>query len=287
MMARVWIAWDLAAEIAIALAVVVALTGNVTGRWRIGARATARELALILGLYAVWQWAHEKGVTKVEGAREHALWLYDVQHRWHVPDEIWLQRQVLPHDWLVQALNAYYAVVHVPALICMLVWLFFRHRDRYPWVRNTLALVTAGCLFLQTIPLAPPRMFPELGFVDTGLLYNQSVYGRGGSGISNQLAAMPSVHVGWALIVALAVVVVSTSRWRWLVLAHPVLTVVAVTATANHWYGDGIVAGAILVVSLVIVAAAERVTRRWRAARIPSASGDDGNEDDDRELVTA
>ncbi|MGI8662969.1 MAG: phosphatase PAP2 family protein [Acidimicrobiales bacterium] len=259
-----WIDWDVAAATSIVLAVAVLLWRNARAGWAIGLRATARELSLVLALYSVWQWAHEQAVTEVAGAREHALWLYDLQHSLHIPDEIALQKAVLPHGWLAQTLNGYYALVHVPALICLLVWLFFGHRDRYPWVRNTLALLTAGCLFLQTIPMAPPRMFPELGFVDTGLLYGQSVYGRGGSGISNQLAAMPSVHVGWALLVGLAAAVIGSSRWRWVVLLHPILTVVAVTATANHWYGDGIVAGAILVVALAIVAAADRIAACWR-----------------------
>ncbi|MEO7555043.1 MAG: phosphatase PAP2 family protein [Acidimicrobiales bacterium] len=267
-----WIDWDIAAGISIALALAVVASSDVRARWSLGARATARELSLVLALYAVWQWAHRQAVTQVVGARDHALWLYDLQHRLHIPDEIALQDVVLPHDWLIQALNAYYALVHVPALIALLIWLFFRHRDRYPWVRNTLALLTAGCLFLQTIPLAPPRMFPELGFVDTGLLYDQSVYGRGGSGISNQLAAMPSVHVGWALLVGLAAIVISPSRWRWLALLHPVLTVVSVTGTANHWYGDGIVAGMILVVALAIVWAADRANKgRRSSAAIPSS----------------
>jgi hypothetical protein len=278
-----WIDWDVAARISLGLALAVVLTRGVRGRWPVGIRATARELSLVLALYAVWQWAHELTVTKVAGARENALWLYDLQHRLHIPDELTLQDAVLPHKWLVQALNGYYALVHVPALIALLVWLFFRHRDRYPWVRNTLALLTAGCLLLHLIPMAPPRMFPELGFVDTGLLYDQSVYGRGGSGISSQLAAMASVHVGWALLVGLAVVVVSTSRWRWLVLLHPVLTVVSVTATANHWYGDGIVAGFILVVALAIVWAAEKLVARVRAAR---AAPDDQPTEPAPELVT-
>jgi len=264
-----WIDWDVAAGISIVLGLAVVVARDVRGPWPIGLRATARELSLVLALYAVWQWAHGKAVTKVVGARDHAIWLYDLQHRLHIPDEIALQDAVLPHGWLVQLLNAYYALVHVPALIALLVWLFFRHRDRYPWVRNTLALLTAGCLFLQTIPMAPPRMFPELGFVDTGLLYDQSVYGRGGSGISNQLAAMPSVHVGWALLVGLAAIVISPSRWRWLALVHPVLTVVAVTGTANHWYGDGIVAGMILVVALAIVWATDRAAARRRAPAGP------------------
>jgi hypothetical protein len=259
----VWIDWDLAAAIALVLAVGVALTRNVEGGRFGGVRATARELALVLFLYAVWQWAHDLTVTKVDGARENALWLYELQHDLHIPDELSLQQAALPHGWLVQLFNGYYAIVHVPALIGLLIWLFWRHRDRYGWIRNTLALTTMGCLLVHAIPMAPPRMFPELGFVDTGLLYEQSVYGRGGSGLSNQLAAMPSVHVAWALIVGLGAVMVSSSRWRWFVLLHPVLTVIAVTVTANHWYGDGIVAGGILVLAHVIVWAAERVGARW------------------------
>ena len=266
-----WIEWDVAAAIALVLAVAVALTRNVEGGSVVGIRATARELALVLFLYAVWQWAHDLTVTKVEGARENALRLYDLQHQLHIPDELTLQRAVIDHGWLVQLFNGYYAIVHVPALIAMLIWLFWRHRDRYGWIRNTLALTTMGCLLVHAIPMAPPRMFPELGFVDTGLLYEQSVYGRGGSGLSNQLAAMPSVHVAWALIVGLAAVVVSASRWRWLVAMHPVLTIVAVTVTANHWYGDGIVAGGILGLSLVIAWAAALA---WARLGLPLRSAD-------------
>jgi hypothetical protein len=265
----VWIDWDLAAAIALVLAVGVALTRNVEVGRLVGVRSTARELALVLFLYAVWQWAHDLTVTKVDGARENALWLYDLQRDLHIPDELTMQEAVLPHGWLVQLFNGYYAIVHVPALIALLIWLFWRHRDRYGWIRNTLALTTMGCLLVHAIPMAPPRMFPELGFVDTGLLYEQSVYGRGGSGLSNQLAAMPSVHVAWALIVGLGAVMVSSSRWRWFVLLHPVVTVIAVTVTANHWYGDGIVAGGILAVALVIVWGAERM---WARLGLPTRS---------------
>ena len=158
-----WIDWDLAAAIALVLAVGVALTRNVEGGRLVGVRTTARELALVLFLYAVWQWAHDLTVTKVDGARENALWLYDLQHDLHIPDELTLQQAVLPHGWLVQLFNGYYAIVHVPALIALLIWLFWRHRDRYGWIRNTLALTTMGCLLVHAIPMAPPRMFPELG----------------------------------------------------------------------------------------------------------------------------
>jgi hypothetical protein len=85
--------------------------------------------------------------------------------------------------------------------------------------------------------------------VDAGAVFGPTVYGKVGTGISDQLSAMPSVHVAWAAFVAFAVILAGTSRWRYWILAHPVLTIVAVTATANHWWLDGIVGIAILFAS--------------------------------------
>src|SRR6185436_9790193 len=142
---------------------------------------------------------------------------------------------------------------------------FIRHRDRYPQVRNVLALVTGACLVVQLVAVAPPRMFPGLGFVDSGHLYGQSVYTAVGTGVSDQLSAMPSLHVGWAVLVGVAAVLISSSRWRWLVLAHPVVTLVVVAATANHWWLDGVVA----VVILGLAALLDRWVRGRLAARRP------------------
>ena len=163
-------------------------------------------------LYGVWQWVHERAVTKTAGAIDRAHSLYDFEQAIHLPSELTLQNALLHHRLVMQFLNVYYGGAHVPAVGIVLVWLFWRHRDRYGRIRWTLALSIAGCLAIQTIPVAPPRFLPELGFVDAGLLYHLSVYGAGGSGISNQLAAMPSLHVGWAVLVGVAVVAVSTSQ---------------------------------------------------------------------------
>jgi hypothetical protein len=94
---------------------------------------------------------------------------------------------------------------------------------------------------------------PGLGFVDTGLAYHQSVYTSLGRGAADQLSAMPSVHVGWAVAIGLAVVLISSSRWRWLVLLHPIATVLVVVVTGNHFWLDGIVASVILVVAYLAV----------------------------------
>jgi hypothetical protein len=179
--------------------------------------------------------------------RGHQVWT--VQRWLHLPSEVSLQHFVLPHRWLVQLSNIYYAVAHVPALIVLLVWLFARHRDVYRPIRNVLAITTAVSLGMHLVPVAPPRMFPNLGFVDTALLYGQSVYGPAGTGVSDQVGAMPSVHVLWAVLVAVGGWLAlrrTSSTWRWLGVAHLALTVLAVTDTANHWWLDGVVAAALV-----------------------------------------
>jgi MFS superfamily sulfate permease-like transporter len=111
--------------------------------------------------------------------------------------------------------------------------------------------------------VAPPRLLTSTGMVDTAVLYGQSVYAWSGGFDADEFSAMPSVHVGWALIVAIAVITVSRNRWRWLATAYPVLTLLVVAVTANHFWLDGI-AAAILV---ALVMAAQRVARGLRSGK--------------------
>jgi hypothetical protein len=80
--------------------------------------------------------------------------------------------------------------------------------------------------------------------------------------MADQLSAMPSVHVAWAVLIAVAVISISTSRRRWWVLAHPARTVLAVTVTANHFYLDGIVAVAIMLLAMRLQRAVRLAVRR-------------------------
>jgi hypothetical protein len=258
-----WLPWDWAMAIAIGLLVAVPMLRSAQRRWLVAGAAFAQEAALVFALYAIWQLAGDLAVNNANGAMAHGRWIWDFEQAWHFPSEVTLQRQILGVDWLVQAANVFYATVHAPALVVFLLWLFIRHRDDYATWRNTLAVGTAACLLLQLWPAAPPRLYPELGFVDTGIVYHQSVYGPMGQGLSSQLQAMPSVHVAWAVLIGVAVVMVSRSRWRWFVLLHPIATIWVVVVTANHWWLDGIVA----VVFLVLAFALDRGVR-WVMARV-------------------
>ena len=247
-----WMRWNYAIGFAIGL--------GIFGLWARSARrkdvsvagAFAREASLVLFLYAIWQLAGHLSVMQVTGAMDRGRGIFHAEQWLHLPSEVSVQKAFLPYPLLVRASNRYYAIAHVPALVIFLIWLFSRHRARYPSVRNTLAIATGACLAIQLIPVAPPRMFPGLGFVDTGLRYGESVYGRLGQGMADQLSAMPSVHVLWAVLIGIAVVVISPSRWRWLVVAHPVATIMVVTITANHWWMDGIVAVTLMGIAWVV-----------------------------------
>jgi hypothetical protein len=223
----------------------------------------AWESALLFGLYALWQFAGSFTVMGTSGALPRARWLWDAERLLHLPSETALQRLVLPHPLLVQASNLYYDILHFPLLGACLIWLYARHRADYPRIRTTVAAFTGISLLIQLIPVAPPRLLASTGMVDTAVQYGQSVYAWNGGFDADEFSAMPSVHVGWALIVAIAVITVSRSRWRWLAAAYPVLTLLVVAVTANHFWLDGIAAG--LLVALVLVV--QRAARGLRSGK--------------------
>lgn len=224
----------------------------------------ALEFAIIAALYSVWRLARMLPIATTSGALGRGRDIASFEQAIHLPTELSLQHFVLRHDWLASPTSWYYATVHVPALIAFLFWMFFRHRDQYPHWRNGLALLTAGCLIIRFVRVAPPRFFRDLGYQDLTQHYGISVYGPDVQrGISDQFAAMPSIHVGWAAVVSLGIVAASTSPWRWVFLLHVVLTALVVSATGHHWWMDGIVAVGLLLAGL----AADSAGRRYLASR--------------------
>jgi hypothetical protein len=226
-----------------------------------------REAALIIGLYALWQFAGSLSGSGTYAAVGRGQWIWDAERSAHLLSEHTVQGWILPHPLIVQAANLYYDTMHFTVMIVFLLWLFARHGDAYPRWRTTLALLTASCLLIQLLPVAPPRMVPGLDMVDTAMKYGQSVYGSIGGFQADQLSAMPSVHVGWAVLVAVCTYQVSSSRWRYLGSAHAVATVLVVVATGNHFWADGIVAVALLVAAMGAQWTVRILRRRRATAR--------------------
>jgi PAP2 superfamily len=266
-MPHVMLSWPYALIIAgclglVAVASRVARVARTWAGWSLWG-GVAWEAALLFALYGLWMFAGSFTVMSPDGALPRARWLWHAERLMYLPSETSVQRLFLPHPLLIQAFNLYYDILHFPVLGVCLVWLFVRHRDRYPSIRTTVALFTLISLLIQFVPVAPPRMLPATGMVDTAVRYGQSVYSWKGGFDADQLSAMPSVHVGWSLIVAFAVITVSRSRWRWLAAGYPLLTLLAVTVTANHFWLDGIVA-AVLVAAVL---AAQLLVRRLRSGK--------------------
>jgi hypothetical protein len=252
---NVALSWEQAAVLAAALAAAALALWRAPTLHRLVPFAT--ESFLIAALYSIWQLAGEISVTGTGGAVERGAWIERAERAAHLPSEASVQRLIIDHAGLVQAANLYYASMHFTGLFAFLIWLFVRHRRDYGPVRTTLALTTLACLLIQLLPVAPPRLLP--GFVDTAARYGQSVYHLGLG--TDELSAMPSVHVAWAVLVGWYAVRIGRGRWRWLVVAHPVLTVLVVVVTANHFWLDGIVAVAVLIACAWLQYALRRVAR--------------------------
>jgi hypothetical protein len=217
-------------------------------------RAFFAELLLIVLLITVYQGVRHLAIGHFGEAAQHAEWVWRLERALYLPNEATIQRWVLHWPDAARLANLYYVGVHFPGTTIALVWLFLRHRAVYLRTRTELVLLTSAGLVVHVLfPLAPPRLVHDLGMVDTMLAVGPSAYSSPNTGFANQYAAMPSLHIGWAILVAFAVVRASRSRWRWLAVLHPVLTTTVVVVTANHYWLDGIVAALLLAVSVLLV----------------------------------
>lgn len=172
-----------------------------------------------------------------------------------------LQRLIVDHGWLVTLFNWIYVWGYLPVIGVAALYLYARHRDFYTRYRNAFLLSgAAGLVIFAMLPVAPPRMFPELGFVDT-VRTNSAVYSQiEGSDLVNEFAAVPSFHFGWILLIALAVYQTNRNIFvRIGAFSMPLMMLAAIVFTANHYVVDAVFGGAIVLVALLIVRLAERL----------------------------
>ncbi|GAA2605322.1 phosphatase PAP2 family protein [Actinomadura fulvescens] len=216
-------------------------------------RRAGKELLLIAVLFAAYKLGRVLAADHVATAFGNAGRLWELERALRLPNEARVQDWLLNEPGAVRAANVYYKFAHFPVTAVFLVWLYLRHPAHYRWSRTVLAVLTGLALVVHfAVPLAPPRMLGGLGFVDTGARYGPAVYGSPESDqLANQFAAMPSLHVGWSVLVAVGIIAATRGPWRWLSVAHPVITTFVVVATANHYWLDGIVATVVLVVTIV------------------------------------
>ncbi|GED87389.1 phosphatase PAP2 family protein [Streptomyces sp. 6-11-2] len=199
-------------------------------------------------LIAVSYWTYSLIRNAVPEQKAKALrnadWVWDAEHQLGIAVEHSVNHALNSVTWLIIGMNYYYATLHFVVTIGVLVWLYRTHPGRYAAARLTL-FVTTGVALLgyYLYPLAPPRLMAGGHFVDTVQVHH--TWGSMASGdlknMSNQYAAMPSMHIGWSLWCGLTVFTLCTIPWlRVLGLLYPVATLVVIVATANHFWLDAV-----------------------------------------------
>lgn len=218
-------------------------------RW--GADAV-KELALIGALFSLYKLGRHLTQGHEGLAMANARFVHSIESQLSLPSGRAVQHWF--SDGALHVANVYYVGAHFPVTLAFLVWGFtVRRRDEYLWARRLMATQTFLALILHVfVPLAPPRMFPQWGFRDTMATIGPSAYDGASATVSNQFAAMPSLHVGWAVLLAVVVGRTATRPVRLLASSHAAITFGVVIVTANHWWTDGAVAVALLGVALVL-----------------------------------
>jgi PAP2 superfamily len=264
-----------------------------------------REVCYIIGVYVAYsavrnQFGSGAGSSvDADPAFHHAEAIIQVERNLHLYFEDRLQQWYLdlPLDGLIRFWNVYYGVFHFVVAALALVLLYRKAPERYRLWRNTLAFTTLLALIgFATFSLMPPRLLDdpgiyggcpvhtgldrddlpseagrppcdEFGYVDTVAVYGgwASFGSEEMAAVSNQYAAMPSMHIGWSTWSALVLAPLIRRRWlRALAIAYPLLTLFDIMVTGNHYWIDGLGGLACLAVGYVI---ARVLTGVWEARR--------------------
>jgi hypothetical protein len=225
------------------------------------------EIAGLALLYAVYEVVRGVGGERVGTALAHTASIVSLERHLHVFGEHAIQRAAESVGFVPPLLGVLYVALHFAGTTSALVWLHRRHREHFPIVRTTLVLSTALALVgYRFYPAAPPRL-ADLGFSDTvssstGLNLSSDALGA----LYNPIAAVPSLHFGYALIVGAAVYAYASRRIVRLVgAAYPAVMLAVIVATGNHFFVDAALGG-------LVAAAAWLVARVLVRARLESRS---------------
>jgi hypothetical protein len=257
-----------------------------------------RELAYIVAMYFVYSTVRNN-FGSAGGAPGHAA----AVAYGHALDVIRAERDVhlffephvqswylgLPGHGLIQLWNVFYGSAHFIVTAGAFIWLYRRDPDRFPLWRNTVIATTlVGLVGFASFSLMPPRLLdeppsrfgppaeahpPTFGFVDTLATYPTfwSFDSGGLKAVSNQYAAMPSLHMGWSLWSALVLLPLLRRQWaRTLVVLYPIATLFCIIVTANHYWIDAAFGALALAIGYGI---GSLITTLWDRRRAPDDRG--------------
>ena len=217
---------------------------------RLGYRSRPRgagrwvDVLVLVFLSWVFDAINDLGAVRQHLAEHHARQVLDLERSLHLAPELALNKWLGAHHVLSQIVVFYYENIHAGVTFAVLGWLWWHRPDILPRLRPTLVLVNlVGLAVFWTWPVAPPRMLVSRGYLDlVASVHHVPVWHAGAIAVeSNQLAALPSLHIAWAVWSALAVWVICSRAWvRAIAVVYPLVTTFAVMATANHFLADAV-----------------------------------------------
>ncbi|MFI0819595.1 bifunctional glycosyltransferase 87/phosphatase PAP2 family protein [Streptomyces sp. NPDC021098] len=207
------------------------------------------ELMFIRVGYFAYSWIRAHAPDERSVAEGHGHEVLAVERFLHIDIEHWFNRLVADTPWLRDWMNWYYSTFHFLVPLSLLGWLYLRRPATYRWARTPLAFGTMLALVgFWLYPLAPPRLM-GLGYVDTAhgpQDLNNPDFGAL-TKLSNQYAAMPSLHVGWSLWCGVVIALVAPYLWmKILGMLYPLFTVAVIVGTANHYVLDAVGGAAVV-----------------------------------------
>lgn len=220
------------------------------------ARRGATEFGIMTLLFALYYATRGLAAGKESDAFRNAYGVMDLERRLGLFREIWLQAWIMAEPAIVRLLNFVYMYTHMTGLVLFGAWVFVYHQPRYREIRNIfLALLVSGLLVYTLFPLAPPRFFPYSGFVDTLALYSGVNYEQPSLAmLYNPFAAMPSLHVAFALFCGIGLIRLGRRPVHWMLgVLHPFLMITAVVGTGNHYILDAIAGSALTILAYLLV----------------------------------
>jgi membrane-associated phospholipid phosphatase len=179
-----------------------------------------------------------------------------------------LQGLIINNPFLVDFFNWIYIWGHLPVIGAVAIGIFLFRREAFARYRNALLISGAiGLIVFVTLPMAPPRMLAEMGFVDTITLYDQVYHALQHPAFVNQYAAMPSLHLGWNLLIGIALFESTKNVWvRGFGVLLPVSMLASIILTGNHFFLDAIAGVGVAAVALWLATLLSRRLEGTRAA---------------------
>jgi hypothetical protein len=225
-----------------------------------------REIAVLAVLWVFYSLSRLVAADDLVSARGRAAEILHVEQLAHLDIESWLNHALAPIDAIAVPMSFWYATLHYLVTPAVLAFVYFRHRVDYPRARNAIVFGSAiGLACYLVLPTAPPRLMPGSHYLDA-LARTASFGWWGGDAsapaglghITNELAAMPSLHVGWTVWVAWAIWQHTNIVGRALAIAYVAGTTLVVIATGNHWVLDAVAGGLVMVAGIALAKRLDR-----------------------------